>query len=84
MIEIEKLAKMLKGLNHARVAKRAGTTRAYVNQIASGARTNPTLAMANKLLEAAQAESGALCAVCLSYYSEELADCPGCGSQEVM
>lgn len=84
MIEIEKLAQMLKGVNHASVAKRAGTTRSYVNQIASGARTNPTLAMVSKLLEAMQAEKGALCAVCLSYYEESLEQCPACDSSEVM
>lgn len=84
MIEAEKLTALLKGKNHAAIAKRAGTTRAYINQLASGARTNPTLELVGRVLEAIEKESGKLCAVCLSYYSEELAACPGCDSQEVM
>ena len=84
MVTPEKLSEMLQGKNHAAIAKKAGTTRAYINQIASGARNNPSLQTVNRIIKAIESDTDKLCAACLIYYADDLNACPSCGFKEVM
>jgi transcriptional regulator with XRE-family HTH domain len=52
---IEKLVKLLDGLNYSEVARRAKVTRAYISVIARGLPVNPTVNMAERIAKAAKA-----------------------------
>jgi len=52
---MDKLVKLLDGLNYSEVARRAKVTRAYISVIARGLPVNPTVNMVERITKAAKA-----------------------------